>query len=92
MGKHGLALRSRRSGHVVSQHKRAILCKLKHLVRQQRRHAHLGNGGKDRLHARDLDVAAAFALEQRRNVAGNLIAQRIAHDNDRCFGRTHKGG
>ena len=46
-----------------------ILCKPKRLVRQQRRHAHLGNGGKDRLHARNLDVAAAFALEQRRNVA-----------------------
>ena len=91
VGKHGLALRSRRSGHAVSQHKRAIRCKLKRLMRQQRRHTHLGNGGKDRLHARDLDVAAALALEQRRNVAANLIAQRVAHDNDRRFGRAHKG-
>ena len=92
VGKYGLALRSRRSGHAVSQHKRAIRCKFKRLMRQQRGHAHLGDGGKDRLHARNPDVAAALALEKRRDITGHLIAQRVAYDNDRRFGRPHKGG
>ena len=61
-------------------------------MRQQRGHAHLGDGGKDRLHARNPDVAAALALEKRRDITGHLIAQRVAYDNDRRFGRPHKGG